>query len=263
MRIASISAPFITIVALALGAAVDTGTARIRGVVGDVTLVRGGAVVQAKIGADLRDGDVVRAGDNTLLELDMGKGSLVTVRGPRTFRADLARLNARMESGGALYALYRHFSRRVSHRPPMTIVAAVRGPGAVAETRKVRRDFEEAVALFDGGKDDDAERSFQRLSASPYLTAVSREHLKYYFSEILFRRGKYTEALPSFEALASSLIEGFPYREDAHGKAMLCAEYAGRYDRVKELAGEYISRYGEGGVFSGAAKTLEEGPTEK
>lgn len=246
-----------TVFFLAIAVHADTdGNVRIRGVIGGVVIVREGTSRQAKIRDLILNGDVIRAADNSLLELDTGKGGIVTVRGPRSFRADLSRLQARMESGGALYSLYRNFSRNVQHRPPMTIVAAVRSREAVAEARKVRRDFEDALVFYNAQKDDDAWQIFSRIGGSPYLTALSKEQLKYYTAGILFRKEQYAGAFPVFEELSDSRIEGFPHREDSHAMAILCAEHAGLYARMGELARGYLVRYSESGRYGSAVKEL-------
>lgn len=221
----------------------------VRGAMGNVTVVREGISRQAAIGDTIRDGDVIRVPENSYLELNAANGALVTVRGPKTFRADMAQLQVRMRSGGALYGLYRHFSRSVQHRPSMTIVASVRSREAAAEGRKVRAEFENAIALFDAGKDDDAALSFSSIERSPYLTAASREQIRYYGAEILLRRGMFAEALVSFEALSLSIIADFPFKEESHARAVLCAEHAGLYARMDELAKDYLARYGERGKF--------------
>ena len=248
----------VTLLAGTVQADID-GNVSIRGVVGAVAIVREGSARQAKIRDVIRNGDVIRAADNSLLELDTGKGRIVTVRGPKSFRADLSRLQARMDSGGALYSLYRNFSRNVQHRPPMTIVAAVRSREAVAEARKVRRDFEDALAFYNSQKDADAWLIFSRIGGSPYLTALSKEQLKYYKAGILFRKEQYAGAFPVYEELSDSRIEGFPYREDSHAMAILCAEHAGRYARMSELAREYLARYAESGRYGDAVKELAGG----
>jgi tetratricopeptide (TPR) repeat protein len=202
---------------------------------------------------------VIRAADNSLLELDTGTGGIVTVHGPKSFRADLARMRSRMDSGGALYSLYRNFSRKVQHRPPITIVASVRSGEAAADARKVRRDFEDALTFFNADKDEDAWLIFSRIAGSPYLTSMSKEQLKYYRAEILFRKEKYAEALPIYDELSGSRIEGFSYREDAHARAILCAEHAGRYERMSQLVGEYLARYSAGGKYTDSIKELSGG----
>jgi hypothetical protein len=257
MRLIKIFVSLATVTILAAAVQADTaGNVSIRSVVGAVVIVRGGSPHRAKIRDYIQNGDLIRAADNSFLELDTGRGGIVTVRGPRAFRADLSQLRVRMDSGGALYSLYRNFSRNVQHRPPMTIVAAVRSREGVAEARKVRRDFEDALTFINSHKDDDAWRILSRITGSPYLTSVSKEQVKYYRAEILFREEKYAEALPVFDELSGSTIEGFPYREDSHARAILCAEHAGRYARMGELAREYLVRYTESGRYGDAVKEL-------
>lgn len=241
----------------AVAVVADSGeTARIRSVVGSVSIIRGGSAVEARLQGAVHDGDVIRAAENSLLELETGKGAIVSVRGPRTFRADLSKFQVRMNSGSALYLLYRRFSRDEQLRPPMTIVAAVRSRDASVEARKTGRDFEKAVRLLNERKDDEAWRIFSRIGGSPYLTAESREQAKFYRAGILFRKGRYAEALSAYEELSGSQVDSFAGREDSHASAILCAEHAGRYDRMNELAREYLSRYAERGKYSESVREL-------
>ena len=242
-----ISTCIILFTALAVHA--ESARLTVRGAMGGVTVLREGISRQAAIGGDIRDGDVIRVSDNSYLEINTADGAMVVVRGPKTFRADVGQLQARMRSGGALYGLYRHFSRSVPYRPSITIVASVRSREAAAEGRKVRAEFEEAVALFDAGRNDDAERKFSLIARSPYLTAASRELITYYRAEITFKKGIFADALGSFEALSVSGIADFPFREESHARAVLCAEHAGLYARMDELAKGYVARYGERGKF--------------
>ncbi len=223
-------------------------------IAGAVKVNREGRVFKAATGDPVYENDVISVPERAVVKLERaGERFAVEIRGPRLFRFSAAAIGAVNERAGLLSTLLGKVSKKTEGYYPRTIVTAVRKGGddesagnldreAVASMASLVRslgkgDYEKAKAEL--GKLESMGVSNFRKSGQMLM--------EYCRAEILFHEMNYGEALLIYLKLYKPGMASFPHRQEAHVKALVCAELLDDAGLKRRLLLEYRDVYrGEG-----------------
>lgn len=218
--------------------------------VGDVSVIRGAERAAAKVGSVVGQGDILRLEEHAMAALVTGKDMALKVQGPAIFRIEKKHLEASIKRGGILYNIYRYYTGQMQYTAPHNIVAAVRGGGKKGNGQEADEVMKHAVKMFQEGKYREARGLFCELEKRSDLRASAEKYISFYKAEILFAESRFADALKVYSALYKAHPLRFPYAEDSHVRAIICAEHTGNIVLMDSLAGEYLEKFGSNGKYS-------------
>jgi len=244
------------------GSAAPAPALKISFIAGEVKLNRAGKVFAASPGDPVLENDVLKVADRSMLKIEGADGLSVEIHGPRLFRYTAAVVGRLNENSGRLYTLLEKLSKKSVGYYPRTIVTAVRkgGNGKAPEYRD-REAVEAMETLVRAVEKKDMERAKIALRRIESMDVSSFRKsglmlLDYCRAEILFHDMLYDEALSHFLKIYKPGLTSFPYRQEAHAKAVICADLLGREVLRRELLGSYREVYGKEGDYLADLESL-------
>lgn len=212
---------------------------------GSIEIKRGNSLIPINNLKDIKDGDIIRLHDKSMLVITSGEASKITITGPRIYRVNEADLQSGEKRNGILHNFYAFMAGKIPPYSPRTTVAAVRGvkPPYIEDLKK-------AAELSAGGQYDEALILFGKVLSYSNVPGDVRASVEFSIAEIHFQKMEFQSALEIYQRLY--LLEetrNFRYKEDSLARAIWCADLSGSGEVVKKLADTYIAEYGDEGKY--------------
>jgi len=244
------------------GAAATAPALKVSFIAGQVKVNRAGKVFAVSPGDPVVENDVLKVADRSMLRIEGAGGFSVEIHGPRLFRYTAAAVGRLNENSRRLYALLDKLSKKSSGYYPRTIVTAVRkGGSGDASEHQDREAVEamEALARAVEKKDMERAKSALRRVESMDVSGFRKSGLMlldYCRAEILFHDMFYSEALSHYLKIYKPGLTSFPYRQEAHARAVICAGLLDREALRRELLDGYREVYGKEGDYLADLESL-------